>query len=130
VKSILTCIFFLFTHLAIGQTICKPTVTVKVRLCNTWISSDSTCPKCQHCKPGLNPVNNDYVIESYTLTAGGQGFDNDIYEAQGRGAELNTTAVMNILRGAGPGSFVLFDCIKAKYKDGRTYVLQPLFIEL
>jgi hypothetical protein len=72
----------------------------------------------------------NYSIISYTVVAGGEGFDGGVHEAPNQGAAFGVP-VRKILMMVRPGSFITFSCIKAKYRNQpAVYILQSFFLEV
>lgn len=108
---------------------CKSNIDIKVMVCGSNFQKDSTCPACYECRSRLVASDTSFSILSFRVTAGGEGFDGDIYEAPNEGAFF-TAPVRNILVRLRKGSFIEFSCIKAKHRNGNIYTLQPFFLEL
>jgi len=106
---------------------CTPNINLKVNVCGMSFSKDSLCPACKDCPAGLRASDSSFSIISYTIRADGAGFE-DIEETFNIGAAFNEAR--KILSKARPGSNVEFSCIKAKDKNGRIYILQPLTLQL
>ncbi|MET0394167.1 MAG: hypothetical protein ABW019_13560 [Chitinophagaceae bacterium] len=103
---------------------CRNTVPVKVRL-----SLEDTACKRVCCYAQLISENPAFIIESFTIMAGGEGFDGGIVEVPNRESRF-TPAAQVLLNKLKKGSFVEFSCIRARYKnESVVHILQPLFLE-
>lgn len=109
---------------------CKPTINITPLLCGR-INTDSTiCLSWREHLVKFVVSDTSISIISFHITAGGEGFDGYVMEADNTGPELSTPYARNIIAMVRPGSYVQFSCIKARDKAGRNYVLQPVFIEM
>lgn len=125
-------LLFLFIPFAktLAQSNCKPTAEVSVRMCGSMTKKDSSCPACNDCFVRLIAADSDYKIVSFIISAGGAGFDDSIEEAFNDGAFFTNPNARLIFSKLRTGSWVEFSCIKAIYKNGRSYFLKPLFSQL
>jgi len=98
-------------------------------LCN-GIIKDSLCKTCYDCRPKLLSIDSNYSIVSFKIVAGGEGFEGYTEEAANFGNSFENTEVRRIITKLRTGSFIEFNCIKAKDRNGKTFVLQPLLIQL
>jgi hypothetical protein len=121
---------FIIAYSSASSQKCTANIPLKAIVCK-GVSSDSVTIICIKNSYGLMAPDSNLVIESYLVTAGGQGFDDDIHQAPNQGDAFGPAPrrIINMLR---PGSYIEFSCIKAKHKKNNsiTYVLQPLFFEL
>jgi len=107
---------------------CKPTTDITIKVCGSNLAKDTLCPACNDCPSGLRASDSSFTIISYIVRADGPGFDEGIEEAFNTGAALNEAR--KIIFKVRPGSYVEFSCIKAKDRNGRIYILQPLAMRL
>ena len=120
-------IFFCFSE-ANAQN-CTPNINVKVNVCGISFSKDSLCPACGDCPSGLRASDSSFSIISYKLR-----WDAAARHIKAPGEVINIGAGFNeakiIIDQLRPGLFLEFSCIKAKDKNGRIYILQPLTLQL
>ena len=104
---------------------CKSTIDIGI-VVNPKPDSLRTGTYCP--RSGILAENKDFIIKSFIVSAGGEGFDGDIKEAYCSGNTFSPLAqqLITLLR---KGSFVEIYCIKAEYK-GKIYMLKPLSLEL
>jgi hypothetical protein len=121
-------IFFLTAH-AFGQS-CKPDLDITVHFCGNKYLKDSICPACNDCKTRLVASDSSYSVISFMLSAGGEGFEDNIEEALNTGPGFNNPPVLRIIMKLRPGSFMVCSCIKARHKNGGIFTLQPYSIEI
>ncbi len=107
---------------------CKSNIDISVKLCGQ--GKDSVCPPCYHCRTRLVSIDSNFTVISFIITAGGEGFGDEIMEEAIIGNHFNTIRSKVIITRLTKGSFVEINCIKAKDKNGRIYTLRPLFIEI
>jgi hypothetical protein len=105
---------------------CEPNTTVKVEMFLKDSASARTII-CDTCRL-IYATDSNYSIVSFRMIVGGEGFE-DIMETVNQGPFLSKKAsyMLSMVR---PGSFIDISCIKAKYKEGRVYILQPFSIDI
>ena len=117
-------IFSLYTH---GQT-CTPNIQVSAVYCPNRTDTNRVCPYCYDCTVGLKAIDSNLVIISFKLRGTNLCGDQPEKESDNTGSTFNESRSVIIV--ACPGSKLEFYCIKARDKNGKIYILQPLKMEL
>jgi hypothetical protein len=111
---------------------CRPNIDVKAIICPNNFDSilNKLCPFCDHCMAtGIIASDRSYSIISFKIR--GEKLCNENHtelEAQNTGAAWNEAHL--VINSACAGSILKFTCVKAKDKNGKIHILQPLTIQL